>query len=153
MMNNSGNAFNLKGDPIRADSYYNMTDGLHTVQLSYNNLVGGIGIQATLSLGDIVNGKAIIPEEDWFWINLSDLRGNGSPYPYVVYPKDPLHPTGDQLHSMAPTGDTGTEAYTFVGNFTYLRAVLTRDYITPVPMPQFDGFYYLGQVNKVLVSV
>jgi hypothetical protein len=145
MMTNTGTDFNKVGIPIRADSWYGLTDGIHTVQVVYHNLTGGFGIQGTLSLEPA--------EEDWFWIQLVDSRGNCSQYPFIAYPKDPLHPTQSPGGTLNQLGDTGTEAFTFQGNFTFLRAILTRDYIRPVPMPQPDGRYYLGQIDRVLLSL
>ena len=149
MLSNIGNQFNVTGDAIRADSYFGYTDGIHTVQFVYQNFTGGIGIQGTLAL----NPK----EEDWFWIQLVDSRGNCSDRPFMTYPKDPLAPTGAPAQAAtslsAPNGDTGTEAFTFQGNFVYLRAVVTRDYITPIPTPQPNGNWFLGQVDRILVSL
>ena len=147
MMTNTGNDYEKVGDKIRGDSYFGYTDGIHTVQVTYQNFTGGFGIQGTLSLDP--------KEEDWFWIVLTDQRGNMGCHPYIIYPKDPLHPTGSthQNNSLNMNGDTGTEAFTFVGNFVYLRSVLTRCYIQPPIMPQNDGRHYLGQIDRVLISL
>jgi hypothetical protein len=147
MMTNTGNDFNKIGAPIRTDGWYGYTDGQHTVQVTYNNFTGGFGIQGTLALDP--------KDEDWFWIRLVDIYGNCSEYPFVVYPKCPLTPTGNNpyVNTTKGQGDTGTEAFTFVGNFTFLRAVLTRDYIQPPPSPTIDGRYYLGQIDRVLLSI
>jgi len=149
MMSNTGNAYNLVGDKIRADSYFGYTDGIHTVQVVYQNFTGGIGIQGTLALDP--------SDEDWFWIQLVDSRGNCSDRPYMVYPKDPLNPTGAAAQASTgltnSNGDSGTEAFTFQGNFVYLRAIVTREYIQPPPTPNIDGRWYLGQVDRILVSL
>jgi hypothetical protein len=151
MLTNTGNDFNKVGMPIKGSSYYGTTSGLTTVQVTYNNLTGGFGIQATLSLEPA--------DEDWFWVHLVDSKGNCSVYPFITYPRDPLAPTGQYggittgNNPVGYNGDTGTDAYTFVGNFTFLRAVLTRDYITPPPMPGIDGRYYMGQIDRVLISI
>lgn len=146
MLTNTGNEFNIVGERIKGDSWYGYTDGIHTVQVSYQQLTGGFGMQGTLSLDP--------KEEDWFWIHLVDSRGNCSEYPFITYPKDPLAPTG-ALDGVVDgeQGDTGTEAFTFQGNFTFLRAVLTRDYITPPPQPDGSGRYMLGQIDRVLISL
>lgn len=145
-MTNTGNEFNVVGAKIKGDSFLGYTDGIHTIQVSYQQLTGGFGMQGTLSLDP--------KDEDWFWIHLVDSRGNCSQYPFIAYPKDPLAPTGSKDSLMnGQVGDTGTEAFTFQGNFTFLRAVLTRDYISPPPMPEGDGRYHLGQVDRVLISL
>jgi len=139
MMTSTGTRWNVVGEPIRADAYYGYTDGIHTVQVIYQNLVGGFGIQGTLSLQP--------QPEDWFWIKLNPA---GDTYtPYIEYPVDPLAPTGQN------GGDTGSMAFTFQGNFVFLRAVLTRDYVQPALPPyqaQWNTWQF-GQVDKVLLSL
>jgi hypothetical protein len=137
MMSNTGTEWNVIGEPIRGDAYYGYTDGLHTIQIIYQNFVGGFGIQATLALK---------PEpEDWFWIRINPIGDVHSPF--VTYPQNQLAPTG------ANGGDTGSEAFTFVGNFVFLRAIVTRDYIQPVvPNPQWETWQW-GEVDRVLLSL
>lgn len=147
MMTNTGdgeNAYTVYGKPVRADSYYGHTDGIHTIQVIYNNFTGGFGVQGTLALEPV--------DEDWFWIQLNYVNGTFIGEPYITYPRNPLAPTGSNSQSTQNVGDTGTNAFTFVGNFTYLRAVLYRDYITPTPTLN-DGRWYLGQLDKVLLSL
>lgn len=134
MMSGTGRDINVVGKAIRADSYFGFTDGLHTVSVSYYNFVGGFKLQGTLSLDP--------SEDDWFDINLATARCNNDGV--ITYPKDPARPT-----SKGNIGDTGTDAFTFVGNFVYLRAVLTRDYLIPPPGEGAD----LGQISKVLLAL
>lgn len=146
MLTNTGQEFNVVGIPIRADGWYGLTDGIHTVQVVVHNLTGGFGIQGTLALDPT--------DDDWFWVHLVGSSGNSSQYPFITYPEDPLHPTQSPGSSISHhLGDTGSQAFTFQGNFTYLRAILTRDYIQPPPVPQSDGRYYLGQIDRVLLSL
>lgn len=135
MMTNTGTNWNLVGEPVRADAYYGYTDGIHTVQLIYQNFIGGFGLQGTL---------AINPQpEDWFWINI----GCGCEDPFIKFPQNPYSPTGEN------GGDTGSYATTFIGNFVYLRAVISRDYISPTsPGDNWQTWTY-GQVDKVLLSL
>lgn len=137
MMTNTGTKWNVIGEPIQGNAYYGYTDGLMTVQVVYGNFVGGFGIQATLALK---------PEpEDWFWIKLNPTGDVNSPF--IAYPRDPLAPTGQN------GGDTGSEAFTFIGNFVFVRAVVSRDYIQPVtPNPQWDTWQF-GEVDKALLSL
>jgi len=137
MLTNTGTQWNVIGEPVRADAYYGYTDGIHTVQVIYQNLVGGFGLQGTLAL----QPKA----EDWFWIKLNP---NGDVHtPFIPFPIDPYAPTGNN------GGDTGSLATTFIGNFVFLRAVLTRDYLQPVPVnPQWNTWQF-GQIDKVLLSL
>ena len=139
MMTSTGTKWDVIGEPVRADAYYGYTDGLHTVQVVYQNFVGGFGIQATLSLK---------PEpEDWFWIRLNPNGDVNTPF--VPYPIDPLAPTGQN------GGDTGSMAFSFVGNFVFLRAVVSRAYIQPnIPPYQSQwGNWQFGQIDKVLLSL
>lgn len=137
MLTNTNTEWNVIGEPIRADAYYGYTDGLHTVQVVYTNFVGGFGLQATLALK---------PEpEDWFWIRLNPTGDVNSPF--IVYPRNELAPTGNN------GGDTGSEAFTFVGNFVFVRAVVSRDFIQPTPSnPMWDTWQY-GEVDRALLSL
>ena len=127
VMSATGQAMNKKSDAIKGDSYYGYTDGLHTFQIVYNQFVGRIRLQGTLSLD---------PEEaDWFDIIPSDTTGrrfneNG----YL------------QWNANAPR--TGSEAYTVQGNYTYLRLFMDREHMA-------DGVLYddsYGQISQVILS-
>lgn len=139
MLSNTGTNWNKIGEPIKGDAYYGYTDAIHTIQVIYQNFVGGFGIQATLALKPEPN--------DWFWIKINPQGDTNSPY--MTFPIDPLAPTG------ANGGDTGSIATTFIGNFVFLRAVLTRDYIQPAPSPaqlQWNTWQW-GQIDSVLLSL
>jgi hypothetical protein len=143
MLTNTGTKWNVIGDPVRADAYYGYTDGVMTCQVIYANFVGGFGIQATLALQP--------QPEDWFWIKLNPGPNANSDActPFVQYPLIPLAPTGQN------GGDTGSNAFTFVGNFVFLRAVVTREYVQPEIPPyqsQFQNWQW-GLVDKVLLSL
>ena len=135
-MTNTGRNHNLVGEAKRADSYYGRTDGIHTVQVVVNNFTGSFGIQGTLATEPT--------ESDWFDINLNANWNVSSATPYITYPVNPIAPTGQD-------GDSGTRAFTFVGNFVYLRAILDRSTIVePSPLSQTTE---LGQIDKVLLSM
>ena len=136
MMSNTGTEWSRFCDPIQGNAFYGYTDAVTTVSVTMQNMVGGFGIQATLSLKPC--------PEDWFWITLNP-NGNNT-YPYLTYPRDPLYPTG------ANGGDTGTDAFTFMGNFVYLRAVMTRVYIQPPVTPQWSTWIW-GQIDNVKISL
>lgn len=134
MMSNTGRDHSLFGKAIRADGYFGMMDGIHTVQVIYSNFTGSFGLQGTLE----VNPQ----EEDWFFINLNQKSAVDSPF--VRFPVKQGAPTGE-------AGDTGTKAFTFTGNFVYLRAVLDRSYL-PEPSPQAANTGY-GHIDRVLLSL
>lgn len=137
MCSNTGTNWNVVGEKIRGDAYYGYTDSIHTVQVIYQNFVGGFGIQATLALNP--------GPEDWFWIKLNNWGDVNTPF--VPFPVDPFAPTG------ANGGDTGSMAFTFMGNFVYLRAVLSRDYIQPVNIGTVWQNWQFGSIDTVLLSL
>ena len=138
MMSNTGRNHNLTGDKMRADGYYGRTDGIHTVQVVVANFTGSFGIQGTLATEPV--------EADWFDINLNANRNIPSASPYVSYPVNPASPT-----NVGGSGDDGTQAFTFVGNFVYLRAILDRS--TIVEPGELAATTELGVISKVLLSM
>ena len=138
MMSNTGTQWNCVSDPVRGAAYYGYGKGIHTVQFIYQNFVGGFGLQATLSLDP--------RPEDWFWIKLNPFGNINTPY--ITFPYDQYAPTGQN------GGDTGSQAVTFIGNFVYIRAVLTRDYMPPLTSEKaiWNTWQY-GQIDKVLLSM
>ena len=99
--------------------------------------VGGFGIQGTLSLKPT--------PEDWFWINLNP-RGDVHT-PFMSFPVSTYEPSGSN------GGDTGSIATTFIGNFVFLRAVVTRDYLQPISTDTQWNTWQYGQIDKVLLSL
>jgi hypothetical protein len=131
MMPDTGELWNAVGDPVRADGWYGIANGLHTVSIQVRNLQGRVYIEGTLAPKPT--------EQDWFTISLRD----GSFY--VEYPLDPLSPTG--LFG----GDTGISSYNIRGNFMFLRARLDRSYIFPEP-PNHTSLANYGKVVQILVN-
>ena len=137
MMSHTGTHWALVGDPVRSDSYYGHADGVVTCQVIYQNFVGGFGIQGTLSLDP--------RPEDWFWIKLNPNGDINTPY--LTFPHDQYAPTGQN------GGDTGSIATTFIGNFVYLRAVMTRDYLQNRDANANWNAWQYGQIDRVLLSI
>lgn len=121
MLTNTSGKFTVTGDKIRSDGWWGYTDGLHTVQVNYSNFTGLFGIEGTLSVNPT--------DADWFQISLSDGFNQG---PYATF-----------------SNETGARAYTFVGNFVFLRAKLHREG-TP---PSTEVIATLGSIDKVLLSM
>lgn len=173
MLQNTGKLYNVVGKAIRADGYFGMTDGLHTVQASFTNFTGGFGVQGTLSLSP--------KDKDWFWIELKQITDFDA-QPFITFPRDPLAPTGAQGSNPNFIGDTGNLAWTFTGNLTYVRAVVIREYMglisadynilgkgniidtsrmvesngiytTPMSTVMLDTYTSLGSVDRVLVCL
>jgi hypothetical protein len=119
---------NVTGLKQKGAGYTNFLGGSHTVAVTLNNFTGRILIEATLA--------ADPAEEDWFPVYLQ----NG--LPYVQFPQILFAPTG------LLGGDTGTQAYTFVGNYVWVRARVDRDYLTPVPIDDTT----VGSVAEILLN-
>lgn len=123
----TGSTMNLTTEAVEGDSYYGYTDGIHTLAISYNEFVGRIFIQGTLSLEPT--------EDDWFTIQVQ----GGLPVVAGGYKQFPVSGTD---------GYSGVEAYTVEGNFTFLRVKMDRSYLG-------DGETYnssYGSINYVRLS-
>lgn len=128
MMTNTSNNKNVVGDKIRTGSFYGRNNGIHTVSVTNFNFIGEFKIQATLSLNPT--------EADWFDIQLNtkyNQVGPGVRFPLVE----------------DVNGDTGTHAFTFVGQFTYVRAVMDREYLGEMTL---ETIYNHGNIDRVLLA-
>lgn len=127
IMSATGTAMNKYSTVVKGDSYYGYTDGFHTIQVTYNEFVGRFRIQATLSLDP--------QDEDWFDIIPSNTAGrNWNALGYV------------QFNANDP--GKGSEAYSFSGNFTFVRTFLDRNHVG-------DGETYdlsYGEISRVILS-
>lgn len=137
MMNNTSQKWEHTGIPVRAHSYFGNTSGIHTVSVHYFNFIGGFSLQGTLVLNPT--------EKDWFdiYLNGYNCSCNGT---IIKYPKDNFSPTGQNM------GDSGVDAFTFIGNFTFLRARLVRSYLGDGP-GGFNGINDYGAIDKVILSL
>lgn len=131
LLNDTGNELEANGDPVRADGYYSAPDGLHTITIHLANFTGRFYLEGTLETDP--------SEDDWFYVHLT----GGTPY--VQYPQDPNNPTGED------GGDTGVDAYTFLGNFVFLRASIDKNYVVPFPTDDSEKAL-LGSIRKVLLN-
>lgn len=123
MMSNTSGLYTKTGDAVRADGWWGNTDGLHTVSVKYNELWGCFRLEGTLSMSPT--------DVDWFPIYLNN--GN-SIAPEVTFDYE-----------------SGIRAFTFVGNFVYLRAKLEREEIFPTP--DAGVISTLGTIDKVLLAM
>lgn len=119
-----GSQINVTGNPVKAAGYFGISSGLHTIAAQLEDFTGRLFIEASLE-SDPNNGG-------WFPIYLTGIN------PYVEYPEIPSQPTGN-------IGDSGTVAYTFEGNFVWLRARVDRSYLGPSPGN-------VGTIIKILVN-
>lgn len=127
IMSSSGDEMNKYSDNVKGDSYYGYTDGLHTLQVTYNQYIGRFRIQATLSLDP----------QDTDWFDIVPTQTTGRAFNTAGY---------IQFNSDAPA--SGSEAYTFQGNYTYIRAFMDRTHVGDGVT--YDPFY--GQVSRVILS-
>lgn len=131
MLDDTGIELEVTGDAIRADAWYGYKDGIHTVAFYLENFTGHIYIEASLASDP--------GEEDWFPVYLNGAKS------YMNYPINPLAPMG------GTSGDTFVDAYTFQGNFLWLRARIDKSYVVPVPNTDSEKAQ-LGAVKKILLN-
>lgn len=129
ILNATGNAMNTTSQAVKGDSYYGYSDGLHTIQLSYNAFAGRVHIQGTLALEPA--------EADWF-----DLNPTSTGTSFTT--------SGTETYVDFAVGSeiTGAEAYTFQGNYTHIRVWMDRRHIG-------DGSTWeasYGQISKAYMS-
>jgi len=127
MLSASGTDMNKYSTEVKGDSYYGYSDGLHSLQVIYDQFVGRLRIQATL---------AITPETtDWFDIVPTTTAGtkfNGLGFV--------------QFNSNDPANLA--ECYTFTGNFTHIRVYMDREHVGDGST--YDSSY--GQIRQVILS-
>lgn len=123
----TGTTMTAISEAVKGDSYYGYTDGLHTIQVIYSQYVGRFRIQGTLSLEPTAT--------DWFDI-----------YPASTTGKEFNRDGYIQFNANDPRN--ASEAYTFQGNYTYIRTKVDRDHVG-------DGVTYdssYGQINRIILS-
>jgi len=127
MMSTTSTTMNQYSTEIKGDNFYGYSDGLHTIQVVYDQFVGRLHIQATLSLEPSAT--------DWFDIIPTTTAGTEfNPLGYV------------QFNSNNPADLS--EAYTFTGNFTYVRVYMDREHVGDGST--YDSSY--GQISRVVLS-
>lgn len=127
IMSSTGSNMNQISTEAKADSYFGYTDGLHTVQVTYSTFEGRLRVQGTLSLEPTAN--------DWFDINPDIVHGTA----FVT--------TGDGTY-VEHANVSGSEAYTFTGNYTFVRVNMDRANVG-------DGANYMaqyGQITRTILS-
>ena len=127
LLSATGTDMNKYSDEVKGDSYYGYTDGYHTVQVTYEQFVGRMRIQASLMLEPT--------SDDWFDIVPSETTGqrfneNG----YI------------QFNADDPASKS--EAYSFKGNFAWIRLYMDREHVGDGST--YDNSY--GQVSRVVLS-
>lgn len=127
MLSATGTTMNQYSTEVKGDSYYGYSDGLHSVQVIYEQFVGRVRIQATL---------AISPEStDWFDLVPSTTAGTEFNSGGYV-----------QFNSNDPANLA--ECYTFTGNYTFVRVYMDREHVGDGTT--YDSSY--GQIRQVILS-
>lgn len=115
--------------PKQKGAGYSSTIGCnHTVSMSVVNFTGRIYIEGSLSSDPT--------EQDWFPIRLLNEPD------YVEFPRNIQAPTG------ASNGDTSVLAFSFSGNYIWIRARVDRNYLVPFP----QDAEYVGAVRYILLN-
>tara|TARA_B100000902_G_C27207957_1_gene862713 strand:+ start:492 stop:905 length:414 start_codon:yes stop_codon:yes gene_type:complete len=127
ILSGTGTDMNKYSIEAKGDAYYGYSDGHHTVQVIYSQFVGRLRVQATLSLEPTAS--------EWFDIIPSTVAGTEFNAGGYV-----------QFNSSAP-GNV-SEAYTFQGNFTYVRVYMDREHVGDGST--YDSSY--GQISSVILS-
>ena len=130
VLGDTGIQLNVTSDKVRADGWFGQKDGIHTIAWYLEDFTGRIFLEATLAADPQNN--------DWFPVHLDGCN------PYVEYPLDAGAPTGTY-------GDTMVDAYTFQGNFLFIRVRIDRSYVLPVPTTDSQKAL-LGSVRKILLN-
>ena len=123
----TGTTMNQHSTVVQGDSYYGYADGFHTIQVTYNQYVGRFRIQASLSLDP--------QENDWF--DIVPTVTNGTAFNQLGFV---------QFNANNPAN--WSEAYSFRGNFTFIRCYMDREHVG-------DGATYdpsYGQISRVILS-
>lgn len=136
ILSGTTDTMNLVSDRVPGDSYLGYSDGLHTIQAVYNNFQGRFEIQAAL---------AIEPDEsDWFTVSPNVFL-----YSEIPVPEPAINPGGvDPRFRLFADQFTGSEGYTFTGNFAWIRVIMDRTDFG-------DGETYqtaYGEITKVILS-
>lgn len=105
--------------PLAAGGYYGSTSGLHTIAFTLRNFIGRIYVEATLASNPT--------ETDWFPIKFEE-----SCRFYIEFTDTKIYNPDSEV-TIYQHGVTGTFAENVIGNFTYLRVGIQRDYISIEP--------------------
>ena len=105
--------------PLAAGGYYGSTSGLHTIAFTLRNFIGRIYVEATLASDPT--------EADWFPIKFQECCNF-----YIEFTDTKIYNPDSEV-TIYQHGVTGTFAENVVGNFTYLRVGIDRNYISVQP--------------------
>lgn len=132
MLADTEGQYEIVGEGVRAGGFFDYGSPEHTIQINTSNFTGRLFIEATL---------AVEPrEEDWFTINLSQT------VPYLQFP------TAQVPRDQEENGETTQIAFTFEGNFVYLRARIERSYLGAEPQNSLETATRFGAIRSILLN-
>lgn len=123
LLSTTAGEVNTTGSAKKADGFFGFTDGKATIGWYLSNFIGRIVLEASLATEPT--------SADWFPVVF-----DGEANKFV------------EFLSTAP-GNALT-VFTVTGNFVWVRAVVDRSQIDPLPGP--DDILTLGFVSKVLMN-
>ena len=127
LLTDTSGKWEVIGEPVKGDGWFGHSGGVHTVSIMFNNFIGGFALEATLALNP--------SDDDWFRIMLTD---DSEASEGVL-----------QLPENGQPSQKGIRAYTFIGNYVWLRARVIRNYISETPIPSMN----VGSINRVLLAL
>ncbi|EHU8780843.1 hypothetical protein N0S44_000073 [Escherichia coli] len=122
--------------PLASGGYYGSTTGLHTISFTLRNFIGRIYVLATLASNPT--------DDDWFPIKFTESCKYYLEFTDMVI----LNPNGGDL--IRQQGTTGTFAETVIGNFTYIKVGIDRDYISKYPSDVQKSL--AGKLEQILIN-
>lgn len=128
LLDSTTTEINVTGMKQKGAGYSNSIGCNHTLSISVINFIGRIYIEGSLASDPT--------EDDWFPIQLHNNLD------YIQFPLNPNLPTGSN------NGDTSVVAYSFTGNYIWVRARLNRDYLVPFPQNTSN----VGAVRYILLN-
>ena len=118
------------GDPVKASSWYGIPGGIHTIAVYVQNFSGILSIEGSLSL----DGKG-----PWFPLK---IEGND----YMEFPRNPKAATSIR------GGDTGVVGVTIQANVVFLRARVSRSYLSKTKLTP-EQVTFLGSIRHILICM
>ncbi len=123
LLSTTAGEVNTTGAAKKADGFFGFTDGKATIGWYLSNFIGRIVLEASLATEPT--------SADWFPVTF-----DGESNKFVEF--------------LSTDVGNGLTVFTVTGNFVWVRAVVDRSQIDPLPGP--DDILTLGFVNKVLMN-
>lgn len=128
--------WNENSEKMPASGYYGSTHGLHTISITLRNFNGRISLQATLATDPT--------EADWFNIKFGNCGSE-----FLEFNNDLVYKDTNDV-SRETYGTSGTFMENVVGNFTFLRVCINRDYIDVEPSEYKK--MAVGNIEEILIN-